>query len=87
MSDGDQKQSRREHMGHMIDVATGITFLVVSEVLLLAIALYLLLQGNELSDLLSAILLALFFIVAIIIYRVATAEEREEEKYEAEAHA
>jgi len=69
----------------MINEAAGIAFLVILDCVLLAIGIYFALQGNEVTNVLSAVILILFLILAALIYRTANAEEKEEEQYESTA--
>jgi Ca2+/Na+ antiporter len=84
MSNSDQAPSRRQHIHHIIDEAAGITFLLILDIMLLALAIYFSLQGSEFSRLFGVLLLAFFLVVAIVIYRVAVTEEKEEEQYASE---
>ena len=75
------ESSSEAHRGHVIAEATFTVSLVISECLLLAISVYLLLLGNDLNRIIAALLLVAFFVIAVIIYKNATAEEKEEEQY------
>lgn len=80
MSASDE-EPERERIRHMTDTAAGITFLVIVDIVLLALGIYLAFQGTDVAYALSGLLLVLFLLGVIGIYKIATAEEKEEEQY------
>ncbi len=82
MSNSRGESSQRQRILHMRNAAAGLALLVILDIILLAVGIYLALQNNEIATLVSVLLLVSFVIIAVAIYKAATAEEREEEQYE-----